>query len=147
MCRDREAIDDEGGFEMKWRSTALVLMSMYLIAAGGAARAEIISGNGEWQSESGAAMRGTWTVTLERSGTDLKGTITLTGSMLFSGGELTGTLDGDQLTLGTLADGENQATFSGTLTEEKIAGEWHCAAINDSGAWSGTLRVASKSEE
>lgn len=132
---------------MKWMSahvkaTALVLMSMCMMAASGTVRAEIVSGNGEWQSGSGAAMRGTWTVTLERSATDVKGTITLTGSLLFSGAEVTGTLDGDQLVMvGTLADGENQATFSGTLTDEKVAGEWHCPAINDSGAWSGTLHV------
>lgn len=136
---------------MKWmsafgKSVALVMTLVCLISVSGPARGEIVSGSGEWQSQSGAAMRGTWTVTLERSGTDVKGTITLTGSMLFSGAQVTGTLDGDQVMLGTLADGENQATFSGTLSDEKIIGEWHCPAINDSGAWSGTLRVASKNE-
>jgi len=119
----------------------LVVASLCLCALNGPTRADMVLGNGEWQSQSGAAMRGTWSITLERSGDELKGKIALTGSMLFSGGDVTGTWDDNQVVLGTLADGEHQATFSGTLVDEKISGEWHCPPINDSGAWSGTLRT------
>lgn len=131
---------------MKWMSafgkSATLTAALVSLVATSPVYGEIVSGNGEWQSQSGAAMRGTWTVTLERSGSDLKGTIALTGSLLFSGGAVTGTLDGDQLMLGTVADGENQVTFSGTMNDEKITGEWHSPAVNDSGTWSGTLRIA-----
>jgi len=123
------------------RSTNLVIASLCLCALNGSARADMVLGNGEWQSQSGTAIRGTWSITLERSGDELKGKIALTGSMLFSGGDVTGTWDGNQVILGTLADGEYQATFTGTIVEEKISGEWHCSAINDSGGWSGMLRV------
>jgi hypothetical protein len=121
-------------------ATVLLLGSCLMILAT-AARADIMMGSGEWQSNAGTAIRGTWTVTLERTGADLKGTLALTGSMLFSGAEVTGTLDGDQIKFGSVADGERQLTFSATLTEEKVDGQWSCPELNDSGAWSGTLQL------
>lgn len=128
------------------RSTATMLLLVNLLVCLAVflstelAHADIFAGNGDWQSASGSAMRGTWTVTLERSGNDVKGNITLTGSMLFSGTQVTGTLDGDQIVLGVLADGRNQVSFSGMLKDEQVSGEWQCPAIGDSGTWSGTLR-------
>jgi hypothetical protein len=121
---------------------ALVLGCLLQLAVSTAARAELVTGNGEWESRSSTAIRGTWTVALERSGSYVKGTVTLTGSPLFSGAQVSGTIDGDQVMFGTLVERENQLTFSATLTEEQVAGEWQCESIGDAGSWSGTLRGA-----
>ena len=118
----------------------LLLGCLILLAVSTEARGELVTGNGEWESRSSAAIRGTWTVALEQSGSDVKGTVTLTGSPLFSGAEVRGTIDGDRVMFGTLVEHENQLTFSGTLTEEQVIGEWQCEAIGDAGSWSGTLR-------
>jgi hypothetical protein len=101
---------------------------------------ELLSGNGEWQSNSGAAMRGTWNVNMTRSGEDVTGQLTLTGSLLFSGAEVRGSLDGDNLMFGAVIDGENQLVFNGTVSEGRVSGEWSCTSISDSGSWNGTLR-------
>ncbi len=85
-------------------------------------------------------MRGTWTATLERSRGELRGSITLTGSPLFAGGGVTGTIEGEDVVLGVLTEGDHQAKFKGSLTDNKIAGEWECQTIGDQGIWSGTLQ-------
>jgi hypothetical protein len=122
------------------RNAVLAVGCLLLLAVGTAARGELVTGNGEWENRSSAAIRGTWTVALERSGSDVKGTVTLTGSPLFSGAEVSGTIDGDQVMFGTVVEHENRLTFSGTLTEEQVTGEWQSEAIGDAGSWSGTLR-------
>lgn len=131
------------GWSLRMKVIALAIVSASLVLMGTRATADLVAGNGEWQSNSGVAMRGTWTVALERSGSDLTGTISMTGSLLFSGAKITGTLDGDEIMLGAVTDGDYQVTFSGRLTEGKITGEWQCDALGDSGSWSGTLRFAS----
>ena len=108
----------------------------------GVAPADVVSGKGEWESHSGAGMRGTWTVILERSGTSLKGTVSLTGSTLFSGAQVDGTMQSDQIMFGTVVEGKSQLTFSGTLTDGEITGgQWQSDAINDSVRGRGTLRT------
>jgi hypothetical protein len=117
--------------------TVLVCTCLLVVPRG--ASADALAGKGEWQSSSGATMRGAWSVTLAQSGTSLEGDITLSGSPFFTGGEVTGTLDGDEVMLGVLTDGQYQATFGGKLVEGKISGEWDFPAIGDRGVWSGTL--------
>jgi hypothetical protein len=134
------------GISTRAKAATLVILSACLVMMSAPAPADLVSGNGEWQSNSGVAMRGTWTVALERSGSGLNGTLSMTGSLLFSGAKVTGTLDGDQIILGAVTDGEYQVTFNGRLTEEKVAGEWQSDALGDSGSWSGTLRFVSASD-
>ena len=131
--------------------TYLVLLSLLLVSAtcagDPALGSELVSGNGEWQSNSGAAMRGTWNVSMTRSGEDLTGQLTLTGSLLFSGAAVRGSLDGDNVMFGAVIDGENQLVFNGTVSDGQVTGEWTCASINDSGKWSGTLGTAAAAPE
>lgn len=122
----------------------LVAGSLLLIVMSAVARGELVTGNGEWESRSSTAIRGTWTVALERSGNDVKGTVTLTGSPLFSGAEVSGTIEGDEVMFGTVVEHENRLTFSGTLTEGRVTGEWECETIGDGGSWSGALRGAAE---
>jgi hypothetical protein len=124
------------------RNALLAVACLLLLAVGTAARGELVTGNGEWESRSSAAIRGTWTIALERSGSDVKGTVTLTGSPLFSGAEVSGTIEGDEMMFGTVVENENRLTFNGTLTEGRVTGDWECETIRDGGSWSGTLRGA-----
>lgn len=101
-----------------------------------------LGGTGEWQSLAGDAMRGTWSVELRRSGSQVAGTISLSGSNVFRGGTVNGTIDGQAVVLGVMAEGGAQATFSGKLTGDSISGEWECPAVKDNGVWYGTLRGA-----
>lgn len=133
----------------RYSGAAIVALVLGFLLCSGAAtsvRADLVTGSGEWESRSSVAIRGTWTVTLERTGEAVKGTIALTGSPLFSGSEVKGTLEEDQLMFGTVVEGPNEVQFSGTLTDGRINGEWHCEAIGDSGSWSGGLRSTNTSD-
>lgn len=101
-----------------------------------------LTGKGEWQSLSGDSINGTWAVTLAPRGHRVEGNLDLTGSNVFSGGAVNGTIDGSNVVLGVMADGANQATFSGKLQDGSISGEWQSDAVHDSGVWSGTLSAA-----
>jgi hypothetical protein len=107
-------------------------------------RGDLVTGNGEWESRSSVVIRGTWTVALERTGDDLKGTLTLTGSPLFAHADIAGTLEGDHVMFGTVLEGTNEVSFGGTVTDGRVIGEWDCEAVGDSGSWSGVLRDAGK---
>lgn len=117
--------------------SAMALLSAYRVCD--SAAAQELGGQGEWRSLSGEGIRGTWGVDLSQSGTDLHGAIKLTGSTLFTDGLVTGSIDGEQVVLGVMADGLEQATFSGKLTGESISGEWRCPSIKDEGVWFGKL--------
>lgn len=121
-------------------SSVLLLTAVCAIGIRDAAIGEGLTGEGEWQSGLGDAMRGTWVATLSRSGTGVEGTISLTGSPLFAGGDVTGTVEGDEVVLGVITEGEHTAMFRGSLTDSKVTGEWDCPTIGDRGVWSGTLQ-------
>ncbi len=107
-----------------------------------AAPQQNITAKGEWQSLTGDSIRGTWVATLTRNGGRLEGNLDLTGSNVFSGGAVSGSIDGSNVMLGVMADGANQATFSGKLQGTSISGEWHSDVVRDSGVWSGGLSAA-----
>jgi hypothetical protein len=121
--------------------SAVALLCVVLSTAGHTAEGQGFVGKGDWQSLNGEAIRGTWDVDLVQEGADVRGSIALTGSTLFAGGTVTGTIDGQSVVLGVMAEGVKQATFSGKLDGEHIAGEWECPAIKDEGVWTGTLRL------
>ncbi len=132
---------------MAWRSSlirtaAVLVTAICLPLFNGPAVAADLAGNGEWRSRSGDAMRGTWSATLVRSGSEISGSIELTGSPLLAGGQVTGSMEGDELVLGVVAEGENEATFKGKLVGGSVSGEWSLPVLTDSGTWTGTLRPA-----
>lgn len=87
-------------------------------------------------------MRGTWSISLSQSGESVRGTLSLSGSLLFSGAEVIGSIEGQEVMFGTVTDGENDLIFNGTVVEGRVTGDWSCATISDSGTWSGTLRTS-----
>lgn len=118
---------------------AIVILGMLVMASIVWAADRKLSGSGEWQSLNGEAIRGKWTVTLSQSGDRLDGELTLSGSNVFSGGAVAGTIDGSSIMLGVLAEGNKVASFSGKLDGETISGEWEAGLIKDHGVWFGTL--------
>ncbi len=123
---------------MKTRLLVVLLLAAGL-AAGAPAYAQDLNGKGEWQSRSGAGMRGTWTAALTRSNGELSGSIKLTGSTLLSGGTVSGKIDGDVVTFGVVSDDSEQVRFTGKLADGAVAGDWECDAIDDRGSWKGTF--------
>lgn len=119
----------------------LLFVSSVVLLFAGALYAQELIGDGEWQSLAGDAMRGTWSVDLRRSSSRVDGTINLSGSNVFTGGTVSGTIDGQDVVLGVMAEGVAQATFTGKLTGKSISGEWKCPAVKDEGVWFGTLRT------
>lgn len=103
-----------------------------------AAAAEL-RGEGEWQSLSGDSIKGTWSASLEESAGEVAGRLTLNGSNVFTGGMVTGTMDGGGIVLGVMVESLKQATFQGKLDGESVAGEWQSEIAGDHGVWSGTL--------
>jgi len=110
-----------------------------LLALCSAARAQQLAGRGEWESLSGDAIRGTWSVALQRSDTHVNGTMALTGSNVLKTASVSGTIEGQNIVLGLSSDGISEATFSGQLSGTSISGEWDCPTIEDQGVWQGTL--------
>jgi hypothetical protein len=72
------------------------------------------------------------------------GTLSLTGSNVFSGGAVIGDLDDANIMLGVMVDNATQATFSGHLDRDSIKGEWECDLIGDHGVWYGTLKASDR---
>jgi hypothetical protein len=104
--------------------------------------AQGLAGQGRWQSLSGATMGGTWTADLTQSGTELSGSIALTGTTLFrDSGSVSGTVDGEYVLLALMSEGAEQVTFRGKRDGESVTGEWSFPAMNDRGTWRGTLRA------
>jgi hypothetical protein len=122
--------------------TGLSLSSAIIVAIGphGGAHAQQLVGEGKWQSRSGQVIGGTWSVELRQSGSDLQGTIELTGSTLFSEGTITGTTDGKEIMLGVMSEGGNQVTFQGQVDGESVSGRWEYPPLADGGVWQGAIR-------
>jgi hypothetical protein len=112
---------------------------VFLLMATAAAHGQELVGKGEWQSLSGTAIKGTWVASLTRAGDQVAGTLTLTGSNVFTGGSVLGDIDTASIMLGVMAAGAKQASFSARIDGESIKGEWECDAVKDHGVWWGTL--------
>ena len=104
--------------------------------------AQELTGSGEWQSLSSELIGGTWTAQLTRKGSRIAGTLNLTGSNVFSGGDVAGEIDASSIVLGVMSSNARQATFSAKVNGDLISGEWQCDAVGDHGAWYGTLSAA-----
>ena len=85
-------------------------------------------------------------VTLTQIGNHVQGNLDLTGSNVFSGGQVSGDINGSSVMLGVMVDGNNEANFTGRLTGNTISGEWDSDPAHDSGVWSGTLGPSTMSQ-
>jgi hypothetical protein len=110
-----------------------------ILSVAGAAAAEELVGTGEWQSLKGDGIGGTWAAELVRSGDEVQGQLTLEGSNVFTGGAVSGGIDGSSVVLGVLAEGNKVAIFSGKLEGAEVKGKWEAALVADQGVWFGKL--------
>jgi hypothetical protein len=121
------------------RSLVVTMMLAFLGALASASQAQQLVGQGEWRSLSGESLAGKWSVTLQRAGDRLDGSIGMTGSNLLSSAQVNGTIDGQHVMLGVMSDGAVLATFSGKLSGESVSGEWQSPVVKDEGVWYGIL--------
>lgn len=124
--------------------SAIAWLGLLTVAACSPIWAQELSGSGSWQSVKAEAVKGKWTATLTQSKDQLRGTLTLEGSNVFTGGPVQGTLADGQIVLGVLQEGAKVATFAGKYDGDSISGEWTCAAIADEGVWEGELSGLTK---
>ena len=93
---------------------------------------------GEWQSTS-IGISGTFEVSYELEGAQIKGDISIQGSTITSGGEIEGTLEGNKIKFGFMASMGVRIEYSGTIEGETIKGTYKTtsSALNDEGIWNG----------
>ncbi len=124
------------------RGTIWALALVLLGVAATAGSAQELTGKGEWHSVSSDLLGGTWTAALTRSGGGVIGTLTLSGSNMFSGGQVSGSIDASSIVFGVVAEGAQATTFSAKLDGDSIKGEWECGDVNDHGVWYGSLKAS-----
>lgn len=127
---------------MKTQFVVWVLFAAVVVSAAQAdtaSPAQTLGGSGEWQSLSGGAIKGTWSVSLNQVGQRVDGSLTLEGSNEFQGGAVVGSIEGGKIVLGVLSQGAKQASFSGAIEGETVKGEWECEMLNDRGVWYGSI--------
>jgi hypothetical protein len=125
------------GWSKHFSSLGVLLVLLLVVAA--PTSAQQLRGEGEWQSLNAESVRGRWQVTLTRTGSELQGTIVLTGSNVLKKGPVAGTINGSDVVLGVMSDGARNATFAARIDGESVSGEWESAVASDHGVWTGKL--------
>jgi hypothetical protein len=96
--------------------------------------------HGTWTSEKYAGLTGGFTLDFQQSGSNLSGTIEITGTPCITSATITGALTGNQITFGAVKGAET-VTYTGTWAGATMDGTWvvshpsggQCAV--DSGSW------------
>lgn len=109
------------------------------VLAAAVAHAGEITGSGRWQSTNADPVKGKWSVVLTLAKDEVRRTMTLDGSNVFTGGEVQGILAEGQIVLGVFEQGSKVASFAGKVDGDAVKGEWSCGAVADEGVWEGTL--------
>jgi hypothetical protein len=87
--------------------------------------------SGTWSGQYSGAGQGTFNLTWQQAGSDLSGTITISGSAPTS---LTGTVAGNTIRFGTV--GSTAITYSGSFSGNTMSGTYQAPAGN--GSWTAT---------
>lgn len=89
---------------------------------------------GTWISDK-TKKTGLFQVALTQEGPNITGNIKIGGSLLTKGGEIKGTIDGDKLEFGLVKDKRGELKYSGTISENTMAGTWQVPRIKAQGTW------------
>ncbi len=122
----------------RWMAVAVVLVWL----GGAAAMAQELRGSGEWQSDDGESMKGSWQLKLNQAGDQLSGTIELDGSNVLRSADVQGTIRDNEVTIGVVKEGMRAVAFTGRRDGKSIAGEWSFSGTEASGVWFGQLSEA-----
>ena len=93
------------------------------------------SWKGTWVNESPQTAVGTFTLSWAQQGNTLIGAIGVVGSTCLTGGNVTGTVNGSQLSFGAV-EGNNMINYTGTVSGNTMSGTYISACGNSKGAWS-----------
>ena len=102
-----------------------------------------MTGQGEWYSLKGDAIKGSWRAALIRDGDKLGGTFDIKGSNVLAGGTVTGSVNGASVMFGLAEDGPSPVVFSGKIDKGAVSGEWEYPPLQDHGVWFGSLSTSS----
>jgi hypothetical protein len=92
------------------------------------------SWKGTWLNESPQPGTGTFTLSWAQQGTTLIGAIGVLGSTCLTAGNVTGTVNGNQLSFGAV-EGNNMINYSGTVNGNTMSGTYISACGNSKGTW------------
>jgi hypothetical protein len=93
------------------------------------------SWKGTWVNESPQTAVGTFTLSWAQQGSNLFGAIGVVGSTCLSGGNVTGTVNGNSLSFGAV-EGSNMINYTGTYNGNTMSGTYASACGNSKGTWS-----------
>jgi hypothetical protein len=93
------------------------------------------SWKGTWVNESPQTAVGTFTLSWAQQGNNLFGAIGVVGSTCLSGGNVTGTVNGNSLSFGAV-EGSNMINYTGTYSGNTMSGTYASACGNSKGTWS-----------
>jgi hypothetical protein len=93
------------------------------------------SWKGTWVNESPQTAVGTFTLSWAQQGNNLFGAIGVVGSTCLSGGNVTGTVNGNSLSFGAV-EGSNMINYTGTYNGNTMSGTYASACGNSKGTWS-----------
>ena len=89
---------------------------------------------GEWVDTTPDNAIGGFTLTLTQVGSHLKGAIVVTGTSCLTGGKVTGTLNGDQISFGAV-NGQASVDYTGAVTATTMNGTFKTSCGNAEGNW------------
>jgi hypothetical protein len=101
-----------------------------------------VTGNwsGSWLSTT-TGRSGNLTFDLTQTGLDISGTFSRSGSACFTSGDISGSINGENVTLSALFTGSLRVDFEGTVVESQMDGSYQVsggACADDSGTWTVT---------
>ena len=96
---------------------------------------------GSWQSVKPDQSSGSFVLHWTQSGSSLTGSITINGTPCLNGGNISGEVNGDQITFGVVA-GQVNVSYTGTLKgQDTISGSYSTDCGNASGDWTATRKA------
>ncbi len=104
----------------------------------GQGRAQSLPPSGVWRSNTSAEKSGTWQMAATRSENTFSGTLTTTGPIAFSQGNVFGTTsERGEIHFGVIYNDAEVGSFTGSLSGATVTGSY-TTNDGDSGVWSGT---------
>ena len=89
---------------------------------------------GGWASEK-TGKAGGFECTMVRDGETFSGMVAVTGSPITKGGEISGTIKGDEIQFGFAKDKRGMLKYVGKISKNTMSGTWEIPIIKDHGTW------------